>query len=352
MAADLIMPTLPGDQHSRHFFPQQRPTHQRNQSYQISVGPQISPINTNESTSPDSISSTPTSPRAHHARQTRPMYMPAALRPNLFPSKTIKMPIDDAASTSSTEPDSALRRTNSSLINLPGMSVFGNKLARVSTGDSTQSSIDGDFDPEMFPEVKAQPTRKHWKVSKAKTDRRSIFLAQHLLACAIVSDVFNAPIRTTLDPFMSHLTSPVASIFRILSFLQSANIILLQPDAESTVCDDPTCKRTFSYFTRRHHCRKCGHIFCDSHSTFAAPLDHDAKFNPRAPLFRTCRHCCEEFKSWYTRNSSRASSAASSDAPNPTPSTPIGTGFGDASELPRGPELAASVPRDWNWSTF
>ncbi|KAF5611247.1 VPS27-vacuolar sorting-associated [Fusarium tjaetaba] len=197
------------------------------------------------------------------------------------------MPIDDAASASSIEPDGALRRTNSSLINLPGMSVFTNKLARVSTGDSTQSSIDGDFDPDMFPEVKAQPTRKHWK-----------------------------------------------------------------PDAESTVCDDPTCKRTFSYFTRRHHCRKCGHIFCDSHSTFAAPLDHDAKFNPRAPLFRTCRHCCEEFKSWYTRNSSRASSAASSDAPNPTPSTPIGTGFGDASELPRGPELAASVPRDWNWSTF
>jgi hypothetical protein len=207
MAADLIMPTLPGDQHSRHFFPQQRPTHQRNQSYQISVGPQISPINTNESTSPDSISSTPTSPRAHHARQTRPMYMPAALRPNLFPSKTNKMPIDDAASTSSTEPDSALRRTNSSLINLPGMSVFGNKLARVSTGDSAQSSIDGDFDPEMFPEVKAQPTRKHWKVSKAKTSCRSISLAQHLLACAIVSDIFNAPSRTTLDPVMSHLTS-------------------------------------------------------------------------------------------------------------------------------------------------
>ncbi|CAJ0553963.1 Ff.00g124750.m01.CDS01 [Fusarium sp. VM40] len=287
MAADLIMPTLPGDQHSRHFFPQQRPTHSRNQSYQISVGPQISPINTNTSTSPDSISSDPTSPRAYQGRQNRPMYMPAALRPNLFPSKTSRMPMDDAASASSTESENTLRRTNSSLINIPGMSVFSNKLARVSTGDSAQSSIDGDFDLDMFPEVKDQPTRKHWK-----------------------------------------------------------------PDSESTVCDDPTCKRTFSYFTRRHHCRKCGHIFCDSHSTYAAPLDHDAKFNPRAPLSRTCRHCCEEFKSWYTRNSSRASSAASSDAPNPTPSTPITAGFGDASDLPRGPELAASVPRDWNWSTF
>ena len=167
MAADLIMPTLPGDQHSRHFFPQQqRPTHQRNHSYQISVGPQISPINT-QSSSPDSASSNPTSPRSHHARQTRPMYMPAALRPNLFPSKTSKIPIDDGASASSTESENTLRRTNSSLINIPGMSVFGNKLARVSTGDSAQSSIDGDFDPEMFPEVKSQPTRKHWKVRKA-----------------------------------------------------------------------------------------------------------------------------------------------------------------------------------------
>jgi hypothetical protein len=96
------------------------------------------------------------------------MYMPAALRPNLFPSKTSKMPIDDGASTSSTESENTLRRTNSSLMNIPGMSVFGNKLARVSTGDSAQSSIDGDFDPEMFPEVKSQPTRKHWKVRKSK----------------------------------------------------------------------------------------------------------------------------------------------------------------------------------------
>lgn len=191
------MPTLPGDQHSRHFFPrQQRPTHQRNHSYQISVGPQISPINT-QSSSPDSASSNPTSPRSHHARQTRPMYMPAALRPNLFPSKTSKMPIDDGASTSSTESENTLRRTNSSLINIPGMSVFGNKLARVSTGDSAQSSIDGDFDPEMFPEVKSQPTRKHWKVSKANSRMLLDLSLRKTHTCAPVSGVSNVPFRVT-----------------------------------------------------------------------------------------------------------------------------------------------------------
>jgi hypothetical protein len=216
------MPTLPGDQHSRHFFPQQqRPTHQRNHSYQISVGPQISPINT-QSSSPDSASSNPTSPRSHHARQTRPMYMPAALRPNLFPSKTSKMPIDDGASASSTESENTLRRTNSSLINIPGMSVFGNKLARVSTGDSAQSSIDGDFDPEMFPEVKSQPTRKHWKV--CKTNQRPLLdLPRTTPPYASVSRVSNVPVlynpntRNSLTPFTNELFPSLSCSSQLLT---------------------------------------------------------------------------------------------------------------------------------------
>ncbi|KAM5363110.1 hypothetical protein ACJZ2D_012160 [Fusarium nematophilum] len=350
MAADLIMPTLPGDHQSRHFF-QQRPQHQRNQSYQISVGPQISPINTNESTSPDSIASNPTSPRAYHARQVRPMYMPAALRPNLFPSKTKNKTVDDAASASSTESDSTLRRTNSSIMNLPGMAVFSNRLSRVSTGESTRSSIDGDFDLEMFPRVTDLPTRKHWKVSLHPLPP----VTRHSLALRSL----HAPLSRGNSKFLSCTTREPPGLFHLprlpLYFRPRIRLTYgpLQPDAESTVCDDPTCKRTFSYFTRRHHCRKCGNIFCDSHSTFAAPLDQDAKFNPRAPPSRTCSHCFEEFKNWYSRNSSRASSAASSDAPNPVPSTPIAAGGQvGGTTLPRGPEVAASVPRDWNWSTF
>lgn len=127
---------------------------------------------------------------------------------------------------------------------------------------------------------------------------------------------------------------------------------LPQPDAESSICDDPTCKRSFSYFTRRHHCRKCGNIFCDWHSAFLVPLDQEAKFNPRAVPSRTCNHCFEEFKLWYSRNNSQASSAASSDIQGDTPATPIGMGPTDGSMLPRGPEIAASVPTDWHWSTF
>lgn len=35
-----------------------------------------------------------------------------------------------------------------------------------------------------------------------------------------------------------------------------------QPDSESSNC--ASCKKSFSLFTRKHHCRVCGHIFCST----------------------------------------------------------------------------------------
>ncbi|KAK2595776.1 Zn finger protein [Conoideocrella luteorostrata] len=122
-----------------------------------------------------------------------------------------------------------------------------------------------------------------------------------------------------------------------------------KPDTEASICDDATCKRTFNYFVRRHHCRKCGNIFCDWHSSAALPLDQDANFNPRASASRTCNHCFEEVKVLHSRNNSQSSSSASSEAPPPTPiNAPPVPGV----TPPHKAEVAASVPRDWNWSTF
>jgi hypothetical protein len=279
MATDLIMPTLPSEQtQSRHFLPERPFLHLRTTSYQP-MGSRISPSTSSDNESAISMPPSP-SHKSHHARQLRPLYMPAVLRPNHeFQAPRSARPAGD----DDDEPSSALsqRRFSNSVFN-----GIGQRLSRRGTGEDGQAVPSG-LNLDAFPQVTSTPTRKHWK-----------------------------------------------------------------PDPESSICDDPTCKRNFSYFTRRHHCRKCGNIFCDSHSNLAVPLDQDANFNPRAPPSRTCYHCFAEFRVWHSRNSSRSSSTASSDAPRNSKSFAIGGRASGPSDLPHGADVAASVPRDWNWSTF
>ncbi|KAJ9154957.1 Vacuolar segregation protein pep7 [Pleurostoma richardsiae] len=235
----------------------------------------------------------PTSPKTYHTRQVRPLYMPAVLRPTEFPSKA---PPKSPGLTDEDAADKALRSTGS-FASLSGLSMLG-RLSRKSTGDSGKF-VDGDWNLDLFPKVTGLPSRDHWK-----------------------------------------------------------------PDSESTVCDEATCKRHFSYFVRRHHCRRCGNIFCDWHSSYEIPLDERADYNPRGAPSRACAHCFSEFKSWRSRTNSQASSDASSagsarrgdaNAANgtdtPTPASPITATPGSSPSAQR-TEVAMSVPRDWNWSTF
>eukprot|EP01118_Nematostelium_gracile_P020353 TRINITY_DN9843_c0_g1_i1.p1 TRINITY_DN9843_c0_g1~~TRINITY_DN9843_c0_g1_i1.p1 ORF type:complete len:118 (-),score=12.16 TRINITY_DN9843_c0_g1_i1:44-397(-) len=43
-----------------------------------------------------------------------------------------------------------------------------------------------------------------------------------------------------------------------------------EEDANSIACQK--CKRPFSVIRRKHHCRNCGHIFCDACSTMKTTL--------------------------------------------------------------------------------
>ncbi len=36
-----------------------------------------------------------------------------------------------------------------------------------------------------------------------------------------------------------------------------------KPNGDSKKCDAKDCDKKFGYFSRRHHCRKCGLIFCN-----------------------------------------------------------------------------------------
>ncbi|KAI5951446.1 PIB2 [Candida jiufengensis] len=62
-------------------------------------------------------------------------------------------------------------------------------------------------------------------------------------------------------------------------------------------CSIPTCTKVFNFFERRHHCRKCGGIFCKEHTSHSLYINHMAQFTTggRGTLSKVCDNCIAEY---------------------------------------------------------
>lgn len=135
----------------------------------------------------------------------------------------------------------------------------------------------------------------------------------------------------------------------------------LQADAASPNCDSPTCRSSFGIFLRRHHCRHCGHVFCSSHTPHNVPLDQEARFHPDGVPSRACDLCWSAYSRWEEARTDRLNkiqnnidSGSIDERSNPE-DMENSQESGRAALQPnlgQTPDVAASVPRDWNWSTF
>jgi hypothetical protein len=90
-----------------------------------------------------------------------------------------------------------------------------------------------------------------------------------------------------------------------------------QPDVSSALCTFPFCTTIFastsSYFSlapRRHHCRKCGQLFCSNHSSTRALMYDEANKLSRQRVCDLCTGRNDEEAS-FSRSSSRRASNAS-----------------------------------------
>ena len=160
MAADLIMPTLPGDQEQSRHFLLQRPQHNRAHSYQIPTSSQISPLSTSTSTASNASASS--SPNNNNSRQNRPMFMPAVLRPN---SDFAPQPLVKSSTVSNDGSATTMSRhgPSNSFAGLPGLGVLGGRNPVHRPSKNGPELIAG-LDLNLYPQVTAQPTRNHWKV--------------------------------------------------------------------------------------------------------------------------------------------------------------------------------------------
>lgn len=67
--------------------------------------------------------------------------------------------------------------------------------------------------------------------------------------------------------------------------------LLWVPDQETDHCQFDRCPTRFSFFQRKHHCRKCGSIICQKHSGNRLPLFHHRKNTVNGHWSRVCDHC-------------------------------------------------------------
>jgi len=97
-----------------------------------------------------------------------------------------------------------------------------------------------------------------------------------------------------------------------------------KPDVASADC--AVCHQTFTWYFRRHHCRRCGDIVCDNHITRKVPLDQNARYHPRGTPSKACDICSQEWsiikKLRHSRTSSIAESSTSSQG-TAVPALPI-----------------------------
>ena len=124
-------------------------------------------------------------------------------------------------------------------------------------------------------------------------------------------------------------------------------------DENADICDAPECQKFFNFFERRHHCRKCGHVFCNTHSPYTVPLDQAADFHPEGEQSRACRFCWNAYTRWEEEREIQLESWRVHPEEEETIKEAKGMVIGKARETTEEDKsVASSVPRDWTWSSF
>lgn len=90
-----------------------------------------------------------------------------------------------------------------------------------------------------------------------------------------------------------------------------------KPDSSRNNCLG--CQQPFTMFRRKHHCRRCGDIFCANDSSFVVKLDQNLSFNPESGLeSRSCSKCATEYEDYKVSIAVRSSAAATSSSSSST----------------------------------
>lgn len=170
---------------------------------------------------------------------------------------------------------------------------------------------------------------------------------------------------TAAAPSMTDITASPTSCADALDVSRSSSFAPASPDELGPVTGAPTtahwkpdsacpscsvCRASFTWFFRRHHCRRCGDVVCDNHIQKRVPLDQNARLHPRGEMSKACDVCWREWQRVKKEARERDGSLASSRSGS----------VGTALEIPHRFDVPADEARVGSmarsegmvWSTF
>lgn len=136
-------------------------------------------------------------------------------------------------------------------------------------------------------------------------------------------------------------------------------------DESAAKCGISNCPKYFNFFERRHHCRKCGGIFCKEHTSHYLYINHLAQFTTggRGTLSKVCDNCINEYNTFINLQFGVCKPGEPRKLPEP-----VAASVPPVTEAPKGSpvktipsvgtlgtrteQLAGSVPANWSWSSF
>lgn len=133
-------------------------------------------------------------------------------------------------------------------------------------------------------------------------------------------------------------------------------------DEQALKCGLKKCNKVFNFFERRHHCRKCGKIYCKEHTSHYLYINHLAQFTTggRGTLSKVCDYCIEDYNDFINNefglndgvkvlnvNNLHGKNKNIQPLKMKTGKTEINN-----EDVNRNDQLVGSVPANWSWSSF